>query len=219
MANLTLARGEDGIAVITWDMPGRSMNVMNDASMTEFAAAIDNVLADSNTKGVVITSGKPAFIAGADLDWLEAMLAGTPGETEGERVRNLFDRFMDVHRLFRRIETAKKPFVAAINGTALGGGFEVCLACHRRIATDDPRALLGLPEAKIGLFPGFGGTQRYLRMLGALEALPLSRNAGRPRGPAFIARGYEPVTGGGASARPCRRGSARRRARHPRQRL
>ena len=173
MTNLTLARGEDGIEVITWDMPGRSMNVMNGASLGEFATAVDQALSDPETKGVVITSGKPAFIAGADLDWLEAMLAGTPGETEEARVRNLFDRFMDIHRLFRRIETAKKPFVAAINGTALGGGFEVCLACHRRIATDDPRALLGLPEAKIGLFPGFGGTQRYLRMLGAIEALPL----------------------------------------------
>jgi 3-hydroxyacyl-CoA dehydrogenase/enoyl-CoA hydratase/3-hydroxybutyryl-CoA epimerase len=173
MTNLTLARDTDGIAVITWDMPGRSMNVMNDASLGEFAAAVDNVLADPATKGVVITSGKPAFIAGADLDWLEAMLAGAPGEATEARIRGLFDRFMDVHRLFRRIETAKKPFVAAINGTALGGGFEVCLACHRRIATDDPRALLGLPESKIGLFPGFGGTQRYLRMLGALEALTL----------------------------------------------
>jgi 3-hydroxyacyl-CoA dehydrogenase/enoyl-CoA hydratase/3-hydroxybutyryl-CoA epimerase len=173
MTNLTLARGADGIAVITWDMPGRSMNVMNDASLGEFAAAVDQALSDPETKGVVITSGKPAFIAGADLDWLEAMLAGTPSGTVEVRVRNLFDRFMDVHRLFRRIETAKRPFVAAINGTALGGGFEVSLACHRRIATDDPRALLGLPESKIGLFPGFGGTQRYLRMLGALEALPL----------------------------------------------
>jgi 3-hydroxyacyl-CoA dehydrogenase/enoyl-CoA hydratase/3-hydroxybutyryl-CoA epimerase len=173
MTNLTLARGEDGIAVITWDMSGRSMNVMNDASMAEFAAAVGRALSDPETKGVVITSGKPAFIAGADLDWLEAMLAGTPGETKEARVRGLFDTFMDVHRLFRRIETAKKPFVAAINGTALGGGFEVCLACHRRIATDDPGALLGLPETKVGLFPGFGGTQRYLRMLGALDALPV----------------------------------------------
>jgi 3-hydroxyacyl-CoA dehydrogenase/enoyl-CoA hydratase/3-hydroxybutyryl-CoA epimerase len=173
MANLTLARGEDGVAVITWDMPGRSMNVMNDTSMAEFAAAVDQALSDPETNGVVITSGKPAFIAGADLDWLEAMLAGTPGEPKEARIRSLFDTFMDVHRLFRRIETAKKPFVAAINGTALGGGFEVCLACHHRIATDDPRALLGLPETKIGLFPGFGGTQRYLRMLGALDALPL----------------------------------------------
>jgi len=173
MTNLTLARGEDGIAVITWDMPGRSMNVMNDASLGEFAAAVDQALSDPETKGVVITSGKPAFIAGADLDWLEAMLAGTPGDSEEARIRSLFGRFMDVHRLFRRIEAAKKPFVAAINGTALGGGFEVCLACHRRIATDDPRALLGLPETKVGLFPGFGGTQRYLRMLGALDALPV----------------------------------------------
>ena len=173
MVNLTLARGEDGIAVITWDMPGRSMNVMNDASMAEFASAVDQALSDPETKGVVITSGKPAFIAGADLDWLEAMLAGTAGDTKEARIRSVFDRFMEIHRLFRRIETGKKPFVAAINGTALGGGFEVCLACHRRVATDDPRALLGLPETKVGLFPGFGGTQRYLRMLGALEALPL----------------------------------------------
>ena len=173
MTNLTLARGEDGIAVITWDMPGRSMNVMNDGSLGEFATAVDQALTDPDIKGVVITSAKPAFIAGADLDWLEAMLAGTPDQTKEARTRNLFDRFMDIHRLFRKIETANKPFVAAINGTALGGGFEVCLACHRRVATDDPRALLGLPETKVGLFPGFGGTQRYLRMLGALEALPL----------------------------------------------
>jgi len=173
MTNLTLARGEDRIAVITWDMPGRSMNVMNDVSLGEFATAVDQALSDPETKGVVITSGKPAFIAGADLEWLEALMAETGGETEGARIRSHYDRFMDLHRLFRRIETAKKPFVAAINGTALGGGFEICLACHRRIATDDPRALLGLPEAKVGLFPGIGGTQRYLRMLGALEALPL----------------------------------------------
>src|SRR6516162_3088733 len=173
MANLTLARGDDGIAVITWDMPGRSMNVMNDASLDEFAKAVDQALSDPETKGVVITSGKPAFIAGADLDWLEALLAGASGEIDESRIRANFDLFMGIHRLFRQIETAKKPFVAAINGTALGGGFEVCLACHRRIVTDDPRALLGLPEAKIGLFPGFGGTQRYLRMLGAIEALRL----------------------------------------------
>src|SRR5271169_505906 len=171
MTNLTLAHDEDGIAVITWDMPGRSMNVMNDVSLGEFAAAVDQVLSEPETKGVVITSGKPAFIAGADLEWLEALMAS--GEAEEVRIRSIYNRFMDLHRLFRKIETAKKPFVAAINGTALGGGFEICLACHRRIATDDPRALLGLPEAKVGLFPGIGGTQRYLRMLGALEALPL----------------------------------------------
>jgi len=171
MTNLTLEHSADGIAVITWDMPGRSMNVMNDASLGEFAAAVEQALSEPETQGVVITSGKPAFIAGADLEWLEALMAS--GEAEEVRIRSIYDRFMDLHRLFRKIETAKKPFVAAINGTALGGGFEICLACHHRIATDDPRALLGLPEAKVGLFPGIGGTQRYLRMLGALEALPL----------------------------------------------
>src|SRR6516165_9155890 len=137
MANLTLARGDDGIAVITWDMPGRSMNVMNDASLGEFAAAVDQAVSDPEIKGVVLTSGKPAFIAGADLDWLEELLAGANGETDEAQIRGNFDLFMGIHRLFRRIETAKKPFVAAINGTALGGGFEVCLACHRRILTDD----------------------------------------------------------------------------------
>src|SRR5262245_28415344 len=122
MANLTWARDADGIAIITWDMPGRSMNVMNDASLGEFAAVVDQALADPETKGVVITSGKPAFIAGADLDWLEELLAGASGAAEETRLRSNFDLFMGIHRLFRRIETAKKPFVAAINGTALGGG-------------------------------------------------------------------------------------------------
>src|SRR5215469_2114238 len=112
VTNLTLARDTDGIAVITWDIAGRSMNVMNDGSLGEFAAAVDQALSDTETKGVVITSGKPAFIAGADLEWLEALMAS--GETEDVRIRSLFDRFMDLHHLFRRIETAKKPFVAAI---------------------------------------------------------------------------------------------------------
>src|SRR5215469_17205660 len=104
MPNLTLTRGEDGVALITWDMPRRSMNVMNDASLGEFATAVDQALSDPETKGVVITSGKPAFIAGADLDWLEALLAGTSGDSKEARIRSLFGRFMDVHRLFRRIE-------------------------------------------------------------------------------------------------------------------
>src|SRR5215467_12569764 len=105
MANLTLARGEDGVAVITWDMPGRSMNVMNDASMAEFVGAIDHALSDPDTKGVVITSGKPAFIAGADLDWLEGLLAGASGEIDEARIRSDLDLFMGIHRLFRQIET------------------------------------------------------------------------------------------------------------------
>ena len=99
MANLALARGEDGIAVITWDMPGRSMNVMNEASMTEFAAVVDQALSDPEAKAVVITSGKPAFIAGADLEWLEGMLAGTPGDAEEARIRSPVSRGTSMPRL------------------------------------------------------------------------------------------------------------------------
>src|SRR5215472_16563256 len=108
MANLSLTRDADGIAVITWDMPARSMNVMNDASLGEFAAAVDQAVSDPEIKGVVLTSGKPAFIAGADLDWLEELLAGASGDGAETRLRSNFDLFMGIHRLFRRIETAKK---------------------------------------------------------------------------------------------------------------
>jgi 3-hydroxyacyl-CoA dehydrogenase/enoyl-CoA hydratase/3-hydroxybutyryl-CoA epimerase len=169
--NVSIAVDGDGVALITWDMAGRSMNVLNTGSMTEFAAAVTQVLSDAAIKGAVIASGKPAFIAGADLDELEGISSGS-GEGM-QKAKAIYDWVMEIHTLFRRMETAPKPFAVAINGTALGGGFELCLACHRRFAADDPKAQIGLPESKVGLFPGGGGTQRYLRMLGAAQALPL----------------------------------------------
>ena len=163
--------GDDGVALITIDMPGRSMNVLNTDSIDAYAEAVEAVLADPAVKGAIVTSGKPSFIAGADLDGILS-LAQSDKPTQ-ERARLVYALVMTLNALFRRTETGGKPFVAAINGTALGGGLELCLACSRRIVADDPSIQIGLPEAKVGLFPGGGGTQRYTRILGPLEALPL----------------------------------------------
>jgi len=153
----------DGIATISWDMPGRSMNVLNNDSIPAFADAIQKAISDDAVKGAIITSGKPDFIAGADLE----MLQGWSGAEE------MFNNGMELQLMFRSIEKSGKPFVAAINGTALGGGFEICLACHHRIAADNPKAKIGLPEVKVGLLPGGGGTQRLPRLIGIQAALPL----------------------------------------------
>ncbi|WP_169567365.1 3-hydroxyacyl-CoA dehydrogenase NAD-binding domain-containing protein [Sneathiella limimaris] len=153
----------DGIATITWDMPGRSMNVLNNDSIPAFKEAVEKAISDEAVKGVIITSAKPDLIAGADLE----MLQGWNGAEE------MYQNGMELQMLFRSIEKSGKPFVAAINGTALGGGFEICLACHRRIAADNPKAKIGLPEVKVGLLPGGGGTQRLPRLIGIQAALPL----------------------------------------------
>src|SRR5438876_9019534 len=165
----------DGIAVVTWDEPGRSMNVNDAAVMDELSTIVEQTTADAAVKGVVITSAKDAFSAGADLTMLES-LSRTFAElvaAQGEEAATL--RFFEESRraslLYRRIETCGKPWVAAINGTALGGGFELALACHRRIAADSEKTRVGLPEIRVGLFPGAGGTQRIARMMPPGDAL------------------------------------------------
>jgi 3-hydroxyacyl-CoA dehydrogenase/enoyl-CoA hydratase/3-hydroxybutyryl-CoA epimerase len=174
MQNIRSEADADGIVTLIWDMPDRSMNVLSGASIAEFAAAIDKAVADPAVKGVVVTSGKPAFIAGADLSMLEAQTAGAAKvKDKTEIAKGIFDGIMSLNLMLRKIEKAGKPFVAAINGTALGGGLEVCLACHHRVVADDPRIQLGLPEAKVGVMPGAGGTQRLPRLMGTMAALPL----------------------------------------------
>ncbi|MEL6178963.1 MAG: 3-hydroxyacyl-CoA dehydrogenase NAD-binding domain-containing protein, partial [Myxococcota bacterium] len=156
---------ENGIATLTWDMPGRSMNVLNEASLTAFAAAVEQALADPAVEGIVVTSGKDAFVAGADLETVKAMC---------EQERSAEEHYATAGALsdiLRRLETGGKPVVAAINGTALGGGYEICLACHHRICADNDAIQLGLPEAKLGLLPGGGGTQRLPRMIGIQNAM------------------------------------------------
>jgi 3-hydroxyacyl-CoA dehydrogenase/enoyl-CoA hydratase/3-hydroxybutyryl-CoA epimerase len=155
----------DGIATITWDMPGRSMNVLNEASMTAFADALQKAIKDEAVKGVILTSGKADFIAGADLDMLL--------NVDTSDAAALMTQFSQLQKMFRAIETGGKPWVAAINGTALGGGFEICLACHYRIAADNPKTRIGQPEVKIGLLPGGGGTQRIPRLVGVMNAAPI----------------------------------------------
>src|SRR5215468_10715783 len=167
----------DGIATVTWDMPDRSMNLINLTVIEELAAIVEKVAGDAAIKGAVITGGKDTFCAGADLTMLDrfgqvfAEMARTQGEEAAARM--MFEESRKLSLLYRRLETCGKPWVAAINGTAVGGGFELCLACHRRIAADNPKTRIGLPEIKIGLFPGAGGTQRIARMLAPVDALQM----------------------------------------------
>ena len=173
--NFKIETDGEGIAVATWDSPGRSMNVIDAKVMDELLAIIEQTTADTAVKGVVITSGKDAFCAGADLTMLEGLsrafaeLAASQGEEPA--MMRFFEESRRWSVLCRRIETCGKPWVAALNGTALGGGFELALACHRRIAADNPRTRVGQPEVKVGLIPGAGGTQRIARMMPPSDAL------------------------------------------------
>ena len=173
--NFTLDIDGEGIALVAWNAPSRSMNVIDVKVIEELSKIVEELATDGAVKGVVITSGKDTFCAGADLTMLEALsrtfadLSASQG-AEAANAR-LFEESRKWSLLCRRIETCGKPWVAAINGMAVGGGFELTLACHHRIAGDNPRTRLGLPEIKIGLFPGAGGTQRVARMLPPSDAL------------------------------------------------
>ncbi|MGB8428629.1 MAG: 3-hydroxyacyl-CoA dehydrogenase NAD-binding domain-containing protein [Pseudolabrys sp.] len=175
MANFKLDVDADGIALITWDMAERSMNVINTGIIEELGTLVDKVAADAAIKGAIVTSGKDAFCGGADLTMLEGMgavfanLVRTKGEEAAAAF--VFEESRKLSQVYRRLETSGKPWVCALNGTAMGGGFELALACHYRVATDNPKTRLGLPEIKIGLFPGAGGTQRVARMLAPADAL------------------------------------------------
>jgi 3-hydroxyacyl-CoA dehydrogenase/enoyl-CoA hydratase/3-hydroxybutyryl-CoA epimerase len=173
--NFSLDIDGDGIALVTWNSPGRTMNVIDAAVTEELSAIVEETATDGAIKGVVITSGKDSFCAGADLSVLESLSRSFAElvASQGEEAANarLFEDSRKWSLLCRRIETCGKAWVAAINGTAVGGGFELTLACHRRIAADNPRTRVGLPEIKIGLFPGAGGTQRVARLLPPSDAL------------------------------------------------
>jgi 3-hydroxyacyl-CoA dehydrogenase/enoyl-CoA hydratase/3-hydroxybutyryl-CoA epimerase len=152
----------DGIATLTWNVADRPMNVLNTASIAAFDAAVNRAVADPAVRGAIVSSARPEFLAGGDLEFIRTI----------STAQQSMDITAPLSATLRRIETRGKPFVAAINGTALGGGLEVCLACHRRIAVDDPRLLLGVPEVTLGLLPAAGGTQRLPRMIGIKAALP-----------------------------------------------
>ena len=175
--NFKVETDGDGIALVTWDIPGRSMNVLDETSINELEEIVSQTSGDDAVKGVVITSAKEALSAGADLSMLEGMsrtyaaLLKEKGEVAANQV--LFDQSRRFSQVFRAIETSGKPWAAAINGLALGGGFELTLCCHYRVAADNPKTRLGLPEIKVGLFPGAGGTQRVPRIVPPQDAMQL----------------------------------------------
>jgi 3-hydroxyacyl-CoA dehydrogenase/enoyl-CoA hydratase/3-hydroxybutyryl-CoA epimerase len=168
MTTLTFCVDADGIALITLDAADKPMNVVSPEFIDEFIAAIERVAGDSAIKGAIVTSGKASFMAGADLKHIVTIAGGAITLQEAYA----FSQRPSV-AMHRRMETCGKPFVAAINGVALGGGFELALACHYRVLCDDPKAVVGLPEVTVGLLPGSGGTQRLARMIGVDKALPL----------------------------------------------
>ena len=178
MTDFTMEKGADGVAVITWDVPGKSMNVMSMEAWPVLEGLVDDALADDAVKGIVITSGKEgSFAGGMDLNVIAKMK-----EMAGDNpAQGLMDGLMNMHSILRKIERGGmddknkggKPIAAALPGTALGIGLEIPLACHRIFAADNPKAKIGLPEIMVGIFPGAGGTTRLVRKLGAMGASPL----------------------------------------------
>jgi enoyl-CoA hydratase/carnithine racemase len=203
---------EDGVAVITWDLPGASMNVLTLEGAAELEACVDRALADEAVKGAVIASAKRDFAGGMDLK----VLARIKSEAGYDPAPRLFDFVMKLHGILRKIErggadpkTGKggKPFAWACPGTAMGIGLEIGLACHRRFAADRKGAKIGLPEIMVGLFPGAGGTTRLIRMLGVMGAAP------------FLLEGKTPDPKARQIRRADRRGDRARRAARRRQGL
>jgi len=157
----------DGVAILTLDVPGRTMNVLTPELVDDLQSCVEKLAGDQAVKGAVITSAKPSFMAGADLKDL------VTAYDRGLTVEAGYRQSQALSQVFRQLETCGKPVAAAINGVALGGGLELCLACHYRVLADDPKAKIGLPEVTIGLLPGGGGTQRLPRLIGVREALQL----------------------------------------------
>lgn len=160
----------DGIATLTIDVPDQSMNVIGPDFLADLDAAITRIASEDGIKGAVIASGKDSgFMAGMDLKYFGSMLASAEGERPAPAA--IFDKVFVLNQLFRRLETCGKPIACAIEGTCVGGGFELALACHRRVVGDSARTQLGLPEILIGLFPGGGGSQRLPRIMGVQASL------------------------------------------------
>lgn len=165
----TTSLDSDGVLLATLDMPGRTMNVFSDGLMDALDALMDRVDADPAIRSVVLTSGKPTFLAGADL----VMVRGYCERARSATHEQLFALCGRLGRQFVRLEASAKPWVAAVNGIALGGGLELALACRQRVVADDPKLQLGVPEVRWGLLPGAGGTQRLPRLAPFDDAMAL----------------------------------------------
>ncbi len=158
MSAITVTTRPDGVAVLTFDQPGSKANVLTRDLWAEFGAVLADLAPQTDLKGLVLASAKPGiFIAGADLK----LLANAPGPNDLE-VRAFIEQGL---RVLEQLEALSFPTCAAIDGAALGGGLEVALACDYRVCGTNPKVQLGLPEVKLGLIPGWGGTQRLPRIL------------------------------------------------------
>lgn len=157
------AKDEQNIVTLTLDRPGRSANVINAEFGAALAAVLAQLRAEADLAGVIVTSAKKTFMAGGDLEWLVAVTDAAEVFASAEALK----------AGFRQLEMLGVPVVAAMNGTALGGGLELALACHYRLAINDPRLKLGFPEVTLGLLPGGGGVTRLPRMIGLQASFPL----------------------------------------------
>ena len=175
LANFRFEIDSDGIALATWDMPGRSMNVITPEVMDEIGQIVDKISSDAAIKGAVIAFAKG--VGGADLTFLKSagdeFARRAKAEGKDAAMRAFVETTTNLNRVFRRLETCGKPVAAAISAACMGGGFELTLACHYRIAADDEKTRVGLPEIKVGLFPGGGGTQRVARLMPTPDALQM----------------------------------------------
>lgn len=158
---INYSKDENNIVTLSFSMTESPVNMINEASMQAFQDGLEKAFADSALKGVIITSSKKEFLVGADLNMIINIKTA-------EEIQKSVSK---LHQLYRKMETSGKPVVAAINGTALGGGYELCLACHYRIAINDSKIEIGMPEVLLGLLPGGGGTQRLPRLIGIQESL------------------------------------------------
>lgn len=160
----SLEKFDDGIAVLTMDVPGESMNTLKAEFGEQISSMLDDIEKDNDIKGVILASGKASsFVAGADITMLAACKTAEEAEALSKGGQQVFDR----------MENFRVPFVAAIHGPALGGGLELALACHYRVCTDSPKTQLGVPEVQLGLLPGSGGTQRLPALIGIQQAMKM----------------------------------------------
>lgn len=175
MADFYFDLDQSGIATITWDCPGKIMNLMSWEGFHELDTLMNRAIQDPKVKAIVLTSGKDTFTGGMDLKVLGTMKANSSTDLD------VFNGIMKIHNILRNIELAGgdpktgkagKPVAIALNGTSVGIGYEIAISTHRIICADNPKARIGLPEILVGIFPGGGGTTRLTRRLGLMAAAP-----------------------------------------------
>ncbi len=165
MSTIQYTKSSDSIVELLLDAPGQQVNTMSEDFQIDLGATIKQLENERESiKGVIITSGKSTFFAGGDLRKLMAV--------EPAQAQQFFNGIQTMKANLRRLEKLGRPVVAAINGTALGGGLELALSCHHRICIDDPKIRLGFPEVTLGLLPGAGGVTKTVRLMGIQAAMP-----------------------------------------------